>query len=85
MTGVQTCALPISKKPEFIMNSLYKFIGEPQFEHDFDNVEASYDEFDEDIQLPGLHTTRKKISFIERETVIPPDIWNQVNGMEVWK
>lgn len=75
----------LAKKPLFIMKSLYKFIDEPYFEHDFDNVEASYDEFDEDVQLPGLHTTRKKVQFIPRETVIPPDIWNQVRGMEVWK
>lgn len=75
----------LAKKPLFIMKSLYKFIDEPYFEHDFDNVESSYDEFDEDVQLPGLHTTRKKVQFIPRETVIPPDIWNQVRGMEVWK
>ena len=25
------------------------------------------------------------VQFIERETIIPPDIWNMVQGMEVWK
>jgi sulfotransferase len=75
----------LSKKPEFIINSLYKFIDEPIFNHNFDDVESSYDEFDNDIQLPGLHSTRKKVQFIPRESIIPPDIWNTVNGMEVWK
>ena len=58
---------------------------EPYYDHDFDNVEASYDEFDEEVKLPGLHTTRKKVQYIQRETVIPPDIWQRVQGMEVWK
>jgi sulfotransferase len=75
----------LAKQPEMIMKSLYNFIGEEYYQHDFDNVEASYDEFDEDIQLPGLHKTRKKIEYIERETIIPPDIWQRVQGMEVWK
>jgi sulfotransferase len=71
--------------PEKTMRSVYAFIDQPYYEHDFDNVEASYDEFDEDVQLPGLHTTRKKVEFIKRETCLPPDIWNRVRGMEVWK
>lgn len=75
----------LAKFPERTLNSIYTFIGEPAFQHDFDDVESSYDEFDEDVQLPGLHTTRKKVQYIERETIIPPDIWNMVRGMEVWK
>ena len=73
------------KNPEQMMKSIYNFIGEEYYSHDFDNVEASYDEFDEDIQLPGLHKTRKKVEFIERETILPPDIWQRVQGMEVWR
>jgi sulfotransferase len=77
--------IQLAKDPARTMRALYSFIGEEYYQHDFDNVEASYDEFDEDIQLPGLHTTRKKVQYIERDTVIPPDIWQRVNGMEVWK
>jgi sulfotransferase len=75
----------LCKQPEQLMKAIYNFIEEPYFQHDFDNVEASYDEFDEDVQLPGLHTTRKRVQWIQRETIIPPDIWQQVQGMEVWK
>ena len=75
----------LASHPEQTLKSIYKFIDEPYFDHDFENVEASYDEFDEDVQLPGLHTTRKKVEYIQRETIIPPDIWNMVRGMEVWK
>ena len=75
----------LCKNPEMIMKSLYNFIDEPYFQHDFNNVEATYDEFDEDIQLPGLHTTRKKIEWKPRQSILPPDIWNRVDGMEVWR
>jgi sulfotransferase len=75
----------LAQVPELMLKALYNFIEEPYFEHDFNDVEASYDEFDEDVQLPGLHTTRKKVEFIERKTIIPPDIWERVKNMEVWK
>ena len=73
------------KDPDMMMKAIYSFIDEPYFEHDFNDVEASYDEFDEDVQLPGLHTTRKKVEFIQRESILPPDIWQRVENMEVWK
>lgn len=75
----------LARRPEETLNKVYQFIDEPYFDHDFDDVEASYDEFDEDVQLPGLHTTRKKVEFIQRQTIIPPDIWNTVRGMEIWR
>jgi sulfotransferase len=64
---------------------LYNFIEEPYYAHDFNDVEASYDEFDDDIQLPGLHKTRKRVEYIERQTILPPDVWQRVAGMEVWR
>lgn len=75
----------LAQQPETTLRAVYNFIEEPYYPHDFDNVAASYDEFDEDVQLPGLHTTRKKVEFIQRDTVIPPDIWQRVKGMEVWR
>jgi sulfotransferase len=69
----------LAKHPEIIMKALYNFIEEPYFEHDFNNVEANYNEFDEDVQLPGLHTTRTKVEYISRSSIIPPDIINTVN------
>lgn len=75
----------LAKSPELIMKALYNFINEPFFEHDFNSVEASYEAFDEDVQLSGLHTTRKEVEFIPKEHIIPPDILQMVKGMEVWK
>jgi sulfotransferase len=75
----------LAGNPEATMKVIYKFIDEPFYQHDFNNVEATYDEFDEDVQLPGLHTVRKKVQFINRETVLPQDIIQRVRGMEIWK
>jgi sulfotransferase len=71
--------------PQSTMQAIYKFVGQPYFEHDFNNVEASYDEFDSEVNLPGLHTTRKQVEWIPRETILPPDIIQAYSGLEVWK
>jgi sulfotransferase len=72
-------------QPEQTMNAIYKFIDQPVFAHDFDNVESSYDEFDNDVNLKGLHTTRKKVQLLQRDMIIPPDIIQQYSGYEVWR
>lgn len=75
----------LARMPERTMRSVYSFINEPYFPHDFENCEAAYDEFDDEIQIPGLHRTRKKVEFVQRPTILPPDIWHKVKGAEVWR
>lgn len=75
----------LCKHPEKTLKSIYKFIGQDYYNHDFNDVESSHDEFDQDVNLKGLHTTRKKVEWIERSTILPPDIINHVKGLEVWR
>jgi sulfotransferase len=75
----------LSKTPGNIVREIYKFIDEPYFEHNFNDVEASYDEYDSDINLPGLHSVRKIISYIARETILPPDLWRKTEPLSFWK
>lgn len=75
----------LCKNPERLMKALYNFIEEPYFEHDFDNVETTFDEYDQDAGIKGLHTIRKQVKFIEREPILPPDLWNEFANLEVWK
>lgn len=75
----------LTKNPEGMMKSLYEFIGQPYYQHDFNNVEESYDEYDRDIKMEGLHKTRKKVEFIPRQFILPPDILNQYANLEVWR
>ena len=75
----------LAKRPEQTMKEIYQFIGKPYYKHDYDNVEVSYDEFDDDVQLKGLHTTRKKVSYVDRQLIIPPDLAQQYSNYEFWR
>lgn len=75
----------LAKHPLATLRQIYNFLGEPWFEHDFNNVEDSYDEFDEQAKISGLHTVRKRVEFINRETVIPNDLWEKYNPLSFWK
>lgn len=75
----------LAKNPAGTMKAIYNFIGQPYFQHDFNNVETSYDEYDTNIKLKGLHTTQKVVQYKERAYVLPPDVLNQFSNMEVWR
>jgi len=74
----------LTKNPEQALRSIYDFIGEPYFDHDFDNVEGSWDEYDEEIGIK-LHTVKKKVEFVPRDHILPPDILNRYKDMEFWR
>jgi sulfotransferase len=74
----------LTKHPKETLKALYNFIEEPYFEHDFNNVEASWDEYDAEIGIK-LHDVRKKVEYRERSFILPPDILNKYTGMEVWR
>ena len=73
------------KNPYGTMKQIYEFIGEPWFEHDFDNVEDSYDEFDDQAKIQGLHSIRRKVEFNHRRTILPPELWKQYEQSTFWK
>lgn len=75
----------LAKYPEQTMRALYNFINQPYYEHDFNNIQCSFDEYDQDAGIKGLHTIRKKISYIERTPILPPDLWNEFSNLEVWR
>lgn len=64
---------------------VYNFLGEPLYKHDFSNVEDSYDEFDRQVKIDGLHHVRKSIRKIDRRSVLPDDLWAQYAGTTFWK
>ena len=71
--------------PARTLQTVYDFIGEPWFDHDFDNVEYNADEFDLALGAPGLHTIRRKVEFIPRETVLPPDVFDRFHDDMFWR
>lgn len=74
----------LCKNPEGMMRAIYNFIGEPYYDHDFNNVEASWDEYDAEIGL-DLHKVRQKVEFREKELILPPDIISKYSNLEVWR
>lgn len=73
------------KNPAGTMKLIYDFLGETFFEHDFNNVEDSYDEFDAQAQIEGLHKVRKKVEFRTRPSILPNDLWQQYSDSSFWK
>lgn len=74
----------LCRNPEQTMKSIYSFIGEEWFPHDFNNIEGSWDEYDSEIGIK-LHQVRRKVEFIPRSTILPPDILQKYANMEVWR
>jgi sulfotransferase len=74
----------LCRNPQGMMKAVYNFIGEEYYPHDFDNVEASWDEYDSEIGL-DLHRVKRKVEFKERETILPPDIVAKYSNLEVWR
>ena len=67
------------------MQQIYQFLGEQWYEHDFDNVEDSYDEFDEQAKIAGLHTVRRKVQYQDRRSILPGELWDRYGPMSFWK
>jgi len=74
----------LCKNPKQTMEAIYQFIDEPYYEHDFNNVESSWDEYDSEIGIK-LHEVKKQVQYTQRKTIIPPDIQQKYANMEVWR
>lgn len=73
------------QNPREVMQQIYQFLGESWYEHDFDNVEDSYDEFDVQAKIEGLHTVRRKVEYQDRRSILPGELWNRYSPMSFWK
>ncbi|MGO4527214.1 sulfotransferase [Microvirga sp. 2MCAF35] len=74
----------LTRAPAKVMTLIYDFLGEPHFEHDFDNVEYDAEEFDQQLGAPSLHKVKAKVKFTPRPTIIPPDLFDKFNQMSFW-
>lgn len=72
------------KYPKQAIDLIYQFTGEEPFEHDFKNVEYEAEDFDAFLNTKGLHTVRREVSFKQRETILPPDLFQQFSAMQFW-
>lgn len=73
------------QRPAAVVKLLYEFIGEKQFDHDFDNVTYDAPGFDAQLGLDGLHRVRPKVAPSPRKTVLPPDVFDKYVGLAFWQ
>ena len=74
----------LTQYPGKSLKLIYDFINEPHYEHDFDNVEYSHDEFDYTIGVKGLHEVKRKVEYKSRRSILPPDLFNKYSEMAFW-
>jgi sulfotransferase len=74
----------LTRAPAKVLPLVYDFLGEPRFEHDFDNVEYDAEEFDAALGVPGLHRVKSQVRYTPRRTVLPPDLFEKFSQMSFW-
>lgn len=74
----------LTMHPTRTLSLVYDFIRETEYQHDFDNVEFSHDEFDYTIGVKGLHTVKRKVEHRSRRSILPPDLFKKYSDMAFW-
>lgn len=75
----------LTQHPARTIELIYRFIGEPMFDHDFNNVSYEESEFDQKLGVKGLHTVKKKVEFKARRSILPPDLFVKYQEMDFWQ
>jgi sulfotransferase len=74
----------LTRAPAQAMAAVYDFIGAPPFAHDFDHVDYAEEEFDARLGNPGLHRVAAKVQHVERQTILPPDLFRRSENDSFW-
>ena len=72
-------------KPTEVFQSIYQFLGERFFTHDFENVIYDAPEFDTQLGMDGLHRVHRRVAPRQRETILPPDLFRKYDNMAFWR
>lgn len=75
----------LAQAPHKVLPLVYEFLGEPAFEHDFGRVHYDAPDFDEALGLHGLHKVRPTVGLERRETILPPDLFEQYSKLSFWQ
>jgi sulfotransferase len=73
------------ERPAAAMEAVYAFTGLPLFQHDFETVSFDVAEFDARLGTPGLHHVRPKVAPVDRQTILPPDLWERYERASLWR
>ncbi len=75
----------LCRVPDEAIRHIYEFLGEEPFEHDFENVSYEAHDFDIGLGTPGLHTVRQKVEWIERRSILPPELYAEYFNDAFWR
>jgi sulfotransferase len=75
----------LAQAPEKVLPLIYQFIGEPVFDHNFSSVQYDAPEFDALLGMHGLHKVRSAVSFQERTSILPPDLFAKFADLSFWR
>jgi sulfotransferase len=75
----------LARSPGPTLRQLYTLLDEPFFQHDFDNVEYDAKDFDLALGTPGLHAVRRTVEWIERTSVLPPELFQRFTNDMFWR
>ena len=74
----------LAQRPKEVIQLVYSFLGEQPFEHDYDDIQFDTPDYDEGLGLIGLHKVRQKVGFQHRQTILPPDLFEQYSKLSFW-
>jgi sulfotransferase len=74
----------LTSDPERTLDTIYKFIGEQPFKHDFNNVEFDAAEFDRRLGTPGLHRVARQVTDKPRKSILPSDLIRKFENDAFW-
>jgi sulfotransferase len=75
----------VTARPKDVFKLIYEFLGEKPFEHDFTNVKYDAPEFDAQLGLDGLHRVHPKVEPRNRQTILPPDLFERYAKLAFWR
>ncbi|WP_346838993.1 sulfotransferase [Microbulbifer sp. SAOS-129_SWC] len=75
----------LTQHPAKALELIYRFLGEADFHHNFDDVEYEDGEFDYKLGVKGLHSVRRKVEFKPRRSILPPDLFTKYQEMDFWQ
>lgn len=75
----------LAQAPQKVIPLIYDFIGAEQFAHDYSHIQYDAPEFDAQLGMRGLHKVRSQVEFQPRQTILPPDLFQQYSKLSFWK
>jgi len=82
----------LTKNPKASMSRIYNFLGQEEFDHDFNNVEQFTKEDDVNVhRIPGLHSIRPKIEGVPKRareilgSKVASTYKKDIDSLEVWR